>query len=84
MNVREIGYKFVDWIQLDQNRVQRRALVNTAMNFEVSGEFLDYAEARKSLPMHRLPLQLPRALVLKEFLVPQLTNELTNLLTLWS
>jgi hypothetical protein len=36
---REIRCKVVDWIQLGQGRFQRLALVNAAMNFEVSREF---------------------------------------------
>jgi hypothetical protein len=32
MDLREIGWKVVDWIHLVQDRDQRRALVNTIMN----------------------------------------------------
>jgi hypothetical protein len=35
MNIREIGWGSVDWIQLAQDRVQWRALVNTVMNLRV-------------------------------------------------
>jgi hypothetical protein len=35
MDVREIGKGGMDWIQLVQNRVQWRALVNTVMNLRV-------------------------------------------------
>jgi len=31
-DLRQIGWQVVDWIQLDQVRVQWRALVNTVMN----------------------------------------------------
>jgi hypothetical protein len=33
--LREIGWDLVDWIDLAQDRDQWRALVNTAMNFQV-------------------------------------------------
>jgi hypothetical protein len=35
MDLREIGWDVTDWIDLAQNRGQRRALVNTVMNFRV-------------------------------------------------
>jgi hypothetical protein len=35
MNLREIGWDGVDWIDLAQNRDQWRALVNTVMNLRV-------------------------------------------------
>jgi hypothetical protein len=35
MYLREIGWGFMDWIDLAQNRDQWRALVNTAMNLRV-------------------------------------------------
>jgi hypothetical protein len=35
MDVREIGWESVDWIQLVQDRDRWRALVNTAMNLRV-------------------------------------------------
>jgi hypothetical protein len=35
MDLREIGWGSVDWIQLAQDRDRRRALVNTVMNFRV-------------------------------------------------
>jgi hypothetical protein len=35
MNLREIGWDGVDWIELAQHRDQWRALVNTAMNLRV-------------------------------------------------
>jgi hypothetical protein len=35
MDVREIGWEFVDWMHQAQDRNQWRALVNTAMNFWV-------------------------------------------------
>jgi hypothetical protein len=35
MDLREIGWDGVDWIDLAQDRDQWRALVNTAMNFQV-------------------------------------------------
>jgi hypothetical protein len=34
--LKEIGWEGVDWIDLAQDRDQRRALVNTAMNLQVS------------------------------------------------
>jgi hypothetical protein len=34
-NLREIGWREVDWINLAQDRNQRRALVNTVMNLRV-------------------------------------------------
>jgi hypothetical protein len=36
MDLREIGWDCVDWIDLAQDRVQWRALVNTVMYFRVS------------------------------------------------
>jgi hypothetical protein len=42
-DLREIGWKVMDWIHLAQDRGQLRALVNTLMNFRVSynsGNFL--------------------------------------------
>jgi hypothetical protein len=35
MDLREIGWGSVDWIQLAQNRDRWRALVNTVMNLRV-------------------------------------------------
>jgi hypothetical protein len=35
MNLREIGWDGMDWIDLAQNRDQQRALVNTVMNLRV-------------------------------------------------
>jgi hypothetical protein len=35
MDLREIGWDGVDWIELAQDRDQWRALVNTVMNFRV-------------------------------------------------
>jgi hypothetical protein len=35
MDLREIGWDGVDWIDLAQNRDQWRALVNTVMNLKV-------------------------------------------------
>jgi hypothetical protein len=35
MDVREIGWDGVDWVNLAQDRNQWRALVNTAMNLRV-------------------------------------------------
>jgi hypothetical protein len=35
MDLREIGWDGVDWIELAQDRGQWRALVNTAMNLRV-------------------------------------------------
>jgi hypothetical protein len=35
MDLREIGWDGSDWIDLGQDRVQRRALVNTVMNLRV-------------------------------------------------
>jgi hypothetical protein len=32
MGLREIGWEVVDWIHLDKNRDQWRAVVNTVMN----------------------------------------------------
>jgi hypothetical protein len=43
MNLREIGWDGMDWIDLSQNRNQWRALVNTVMNLRVpenTGKFL--------------------------------------------
>jgi hypothetical protein len=43
MNLREIGWDGIDWIDLAQNRDQWRALVNTAMNLRFlynAGKFL--------------------------------------------
>jgi hypothetical protein len=35
IDLREIGWDVVDWIDLAQDRDQWRALVNTVMNFRV-------------------------------------------------
>jgi hypothetical protein len=35
IDLREIGWNGLDWIDLDQDRDQWRALVNTVMNFRV-------------------------------------------------
>jgi hypothetical protein len=35
MDLREIGWDVMDWIDLDQDKDQWRALVNTVMNFRV-------------------------------------------------
>jgi hypothetical protein len=35
MDVREIGWEDVDWMNLTQSRDQRRAVVNTVMNLQV-------------------------------------------------
>jgi hypothetical protein len=35
MDLREIGWDCMDWIDLDQDRDQRWALVNTVMNLRV-------------------------------------------------
>jgi hypothetical protein len=35
MNLREIGWDGIDWIDLAQDRNQWRALVNTVMNLRV-------------------------------------------------
>jgi hypothetical protein len=43
-DLREIGWKVVDWILLAQDRDQRRALVNTVMKLRIpwgEGDFLD-------------------------------------------
>jgi hypothetical protein len=43
MDLREIGWRGMDWIDLAQNRDQWTALVNTVMNFRVpcnAGKFL--------------------------------------------
>jgi hypothetical protein len=36
IDLREIGWNGVDWIDLAQDRNQWRALMNTVMNFRVS------------------------------------------------
>jgi hypothetical protein len=41
MDLREIGIDEANWIQLAQDRVQRRAFVNTAMNLQEGGIFFD-------------------------------------------
>jgi hypothetical protein len=35
MDLREIGWEGVDWMQLDEDRGQWRAVVNTVMNLRV-------------------------------------------------
>jgi hypothetical protein len=35
MDFRETGWDVMDWIELDRNRDQRRAFVNTVMNLRV-------------------------------------------------
>jgi hypothetical protein len=34
-DLRETGWEIVDWMRVDQDRDQRRALVNTVMNLRV-------------------------------------------------
>jgi hypothetical protein len=44
MDLREIGWDGVDWIELAQDRDQWRALVNTVMTFrflKIAGNFLN-------------------------------------------
>jgi hypothetical protein len=45
MDLREIGWDGVDWIELAQDRDQWRALVNTVMNLrgflKIAGNFLN-------------------------------------------
>jgi hypothetical protein len=44
MDLREIGWDGMDWIELAQDRDQWRALVNTVMNFgflKIAGNFLN-------------------------------------------
>jgi hypothetical protein len=35
MNLKEIGWGILDWIDVIQNKEKRRALVNAVMNFRV-------------------------------------------------
>jgi hypothetical protein len=35
MNLREIGWDVIDWMDLSQDRDQRRTIVNTVMNLRV-------------------------------------------------
>jgi hypothetical protein len=42
MNVREIGWGGMDWIDLAQNFDQWRALVNTVMNLRVPQKFRNF------------------------------------------
>jgi hypothetical protein len=49
MDLSEIGWGGMDWIDLDQDRVQWRALVNTVMNLRVpenAGKFLSSCAIR--------------------------------------
>jgi hypothetical protein len=44
VDLRELGHKIVEWVQLAQNRVQWLVIVNTVMKFlgfHKKGEFLD-------------------------------------------
>jgi hypothetical protein len=36
MDLKEVGWEVVDWIQVAKDRVQKRALGNTVMNLRVS------------------------------------------------
>ena len=36
MNIREVGWGSIDWVDLDQDRSRWRALVNAVMNLRVS------------------------------------------------
>jgi hypothetical protein len=42
MDLREIGWDGMDWIEVAQDRDQWRALVNTVMNLRVPGEFPEW------------------------------------------
>jgi hypothetical protein len=44
MDLREIGWDCIDWINLAQDRHQWRALVNTVMNFSGSIKFWEVLE----------------------------------------
>jgi len=58
MDLREIGWEGVDWIHLDQDRDQWRALVNTVMKLRVpykAGNFLNSLVTFKSLRRTLLP-----------------------------
>jgi hypothetical protein len=51
LDLREIGWDAMDWIDLAQDRDQWRALVNTVMNFRVpkkAGNFLSGCEKRNA------------------------------------
>jgi hypothetical protein len=39
MNLRELGWGYIDWIDLAQDRDKWKALVNTVMNFRVPQNF---------------------------------------------
>jgi hypothetical protein len=41
MDLREVGWGGMDWINLVQDRDRLRALVNTVMNLRVCGKFLE-------------------------------------------
>jgi hypothetical protein len=44
MDLREIGWDGVDWIELAQDRDQWRALVNTVMNLRVPSNRWEFPE----------------------------------------
>lgn len=44
MDIKETGYKFVDWINLTQNRDRWRALVNMAVNHRVIYNSVTYTK----------------------------------------
>jgi hypothetical protein len=50
MDLREIGWEGVEWINVDQDRDQWRAVVNSVINLRVpeDGEFLDCVIIRSS------------------------------------
>jgi hypothetical protein len=41
MDLREIEWDGMDWIELAQDKDQWRALVNTVMNLDIAGNFLN-------------------------------------------